>query len=224
MKRNSLGARASCPQKNYRTIGEPKLIFPLKDFTPGWHARGYLPHLDSDQLTQSITIRLFDSLPQSLLTKISEKIKLSSSTNIILERRKELEAWLDSGVGNCCLSDSRIASIVENALLYFEGRKYHLHAWVIMPNHVHFLFTILPSNSLKTIIFSLKSYTAQQANRLLTRTGAFWYPDYFDRYIRNAKHYERAVNYIENNPTKAGLCRDAKEWRFCSAWRRDNDR
>jgi putative DNA methylase len=65
---------------------------------------------------------------------------------------------------------------------------------------------------------SLKSYTAQKANKTLQAKGRFWFEDYFDRYIRNAKHFENAVSYIENNPVRAGLCESPAEWRFGSAW------
>jgi REP element-mobilizing transposase RayT len=73
-------------------------------------------------------------------------------------------------------------------------------------------------SALADIMHSIKSYTAQEINRILGRKGRFWFEDYFDRYIRNAKHFENAVSYIENNPVRAGLCASACEWRFGSAW------
>jgi len=76
------------------------------------------------------------------------------------------------------------------------------------------------AHSLSNIMHSIKSYTAQEANKILERKGRFWFEDYFDRYIRNAKHFENAVSYIENNPVRAGLCRTSREWRFSSAWYR----
>jgi putative DNA methylase len=67
---------------------------------------------------------------------------------------------------------------------------------------------------------SIKSFTAQEANKILARKGRFWFEDYFDRFVRNGQHYQNAVCYIENNPVEAGLCSHAREWRFSSAWRR----
>ena len=64
---------------------------------------------------------------------------------------------------------------------------------------------------------SLKSFTAKEANRLIGRKGDFWQVDYYDRYIRNERHYYRAIEYIEMNPVNAGLCEDRGEWRFGSA-------
>ena len=63
-----------------------------------------------------------------------------------------------------------------------------------------------------------KSYTSHEANRILDRDGQFWMEDYFDRYVRDAKHFTNAITYIENNPVKARLCEKAGEWRFSSAW------
>jgi REP element-mobilizing transposase RayT len=64
---------------------------------------------------------------------------------------------------------------------------------------------------------SLKSYTASEANKLLGRRGTFWMEEYYDRYIRDERHYVKTVAYIENNPVKAKLCRVPEEWAFSSA-------
>lgn len=63
----------------------------------------------------------------------------------------------------------------------------------------------------------LKGYTSNQANKMLGRTGRFWQPDYFDRYIRDPEHFWKTVEYIANNPVKAGLCREPSDWAFSSA-------
>jgi putative DNA methylase len=65
---------------------------------------------------------------------------------------------------------------------------------------------------------SIKSYTAQEANRLLDRHGRFWMKESFDRRIRNAKHFTTAIAYIENNPVKARLCQKPEDWPYSSAW------
>jgi len=74
---------------------------------------------------------------------------------------------------------------------------------------------------LKDLVHSLKSYTAHEANKILRREGKFWVDDYFDRYIRNEKHFYKTIEYIENNPVKAGLCAKPSDWRFSSAWFRN---
>lgn len=74
-----------------------------------------------------------------------------------------------------------------------------------MPNHVHALAEINPGYRLDRIVHSWKSYTAKEANRLLTRSGSFWAPEYFDRFMRDDEHLYSTVAYIEGNPVKAGL-------------------
>ena len=86
-----------------------------------------------------------------------------------------------------------------------------------MPNHVHFLTTVRHGHTLSSVMHSVKSYTAGEANRLLGRKGTFWMEDYFDRYIRNADHYAKTIAYIENNPVKAGLCATPADWPYGSA-------
>ena len=65
---------------------------------------------------------------------------------------------------------------------------------------------------------SFKSYTSHEANKLLDQHGQFWMEDYFDRYVRDEKHFASAIAYIENNPVKARLCKKPEDWLFSSAW------
>lgn len=191
------------------------------DYKPiGWHSRGYLPHFDAGEVFQSITFRLFDSMPQELLMKW--KAELARESEQVEDKlRWKIEAYLDQGCGVCYLSDPHIANMVENALLHFDGERYRLSAWVLMPNHVHVLVAPCYTHSLSDIMHSIKSYTAQEGNKILGKKGRFWFEDYFDRYIRNARHFENALSYIENNPVRASLCASAREWRFGSAWHRE---
>ena len=99
--------------------------------------------------------------------------------------------------------------MVQEALLRFDDERYHLH--------VHVLFTSSAGWSLSAIVHSWKSFTSKRANRILGRHGKFWQEEYFDRYIRDQQHFERAVEYIEFNPVKAGLCEQKQQWCFGSA-------
>jgi REP element-mobilizing transposase RayT len=190
------------------------------DYEPlGWHSRGYVPHFDAGEVFQSITFRLYDSMPQALLEKWKHELARESG-QWEDELRYRIEAYLDRGISECYLADKRIATLVQSALVHFDSQRYRLSAWVVMPNHVHLLVAPCIGHSLSNIMHSLKSYTAQEANKVLSRRGNFWFEDYFDRYIRNAKHFENALSYIENNPVKAGLCKSARDWRFGSAFSR----
>jgi REP element-mobilizing transposase RayT len=184
----------------------------------GWHSRGYLPHFDAGELTQTLTFRLFDTIPQDLLRAWREELAMLPTDEAERERRKRIEHYLDRGYGECWLKEPQIAEMVENAFLFFDGERYRLHAWSILSNHGHVALTPLPESSRSSIVFSLKSFTAKEANKLLGRAGVFWAEDYFDRYIRDERHYQAAIDYIEDNPKNAGLCARREEWRWSSAW------
>ncbi|RME89457.1 MAG: hypothetical protein D6766_14700, partial [Verrucomicrobia bacterium] len=137
-----------------------------------------------------------------------------------IELRRRIEQYEDAGHGACWLRDPRIAGLVENALLHFDGQRYRLLAWCVMPNHVHVLIETRQGWPLADVVHSWKSFTASEANKLLGRSGPFWFREYHDRYIRNAEHYAQTVRYIEANPVKAGLVKLASEWPFGSARRK----
>jgi len=186
----------------------------------GWYSRGYLPHFDGGEIPQFLTFRLADSIPQVLLHQWQDELSLLEKAKAELERRKRIEAYLDKGYGEAWLRDPKLASMVQNALLFFDGQRYHLHAWVVMPNHVHALFTPIESFTLAKIAHSWKSFTSNQANKYLGRMGQFWWPESYDRFIRDENHYATTIAYIENNPFKAGLCSDPTEYPFSSAYGR----
>jgi REP element-mobilizing transposase RayT len=169
----------------------------------GWHSRGYLPHYDGGNLYQFITFRLFDSVPKDVIFKwkseleITEKTKRNSREYIELHNR--ILKFEDKGYGNCFLKNDKIRIVVEDALKFFNKKRYDLVEWVIMPNHVHVLIYVYENVSLTKIIHSWKSYTANEANRILHRCGIFWMHDYYDRYIRDDNHFQATVNYIREN-------------------------
>jgi len=184
-----------------------------------WRSRGYLPHWEAGEVAQAITFRLADSLPSTLLDSWRAELELLPEDKAAIERRKHIEAALDRGHGAALLTDARAAEIVERAFLHFDGDRYRLHAWSIMPNHVHVMATPLKNNMLSGIVHSWKSFTATKINELLHRKGAFWAREYFDRVIRDDTHYANVVAYVAMNPVKAKLCNTPRDWRFSSAWR-----
>jgi len=182
----------------------------------GWHERGYLPHRDEPGLTQFITFHLEDSFPVALQSEWAALLEVEDD----LERREQLQAYLDKGKGECHLRRSDIGRMVEQAFQFYHGRWYDLLAWAVMPNHVHALLTV-GTTSLSKIVKEIKRYTAREANRMLHRQGAFWAEDYWDTYMRDSAHEVRTRGYIENNPVNAFLVREAKEWPWNSARLRD---
>jgi putative DNA methylase len=184
----------------------------------GWHSRGYLPHFDGRALPQFITFHLADSIPLKVLQRWRSELKglKYELERIVLQRR--IERYLDQGYGSTFLKVPEVAKMVQDSMLKFDGSRYRLFSWVVMPNHVHSLMTRFEEYELSDIFHSLKSFSAHQANKLLSRDGQFWIEDYFDRYIRNQQHFEQTVKYIENNPVKAGLCEKPEDWPYSSAW------
>jgi len=70
---------------------------------------------------------------------------------------------------------------------------------------------------LAKILHSVKSYTANQANRLLGRSGRFWQDESYDHWVRNDTELARIVDYIAANPVRANLVEEPKDWLFSSA-------
>ena len=184
----------------------------------GWHSRGYLPHFDGGEIPQFITFRLGDSLPQAALDRWREELGKDSGFDAEAALRRRIETYLDQSHGACYLKVQRVATMVQDALLFHDGERYRLSSWVVMPNHVHLLATPCSGIELSDILHSIKSYTSHEANKILDRIGHFWQRESFDRFIRDRKHFLDVVAYIENNPVKARLCRRPSDWRFSSAW------
>lgn len=183
--------------------------------------RGYLPHLTRPHSTYFVTFRLDDSLPVEALQKLRQEFKFRQSLAIGSNQNQytledwyyaKVESYLDSNHGTCYLKNPAIASIVDKALRHFDGQRYLLHAWTVMPNHVHVLFTPVGLHDLSNILHSWKSFSANSANKLLGKTGRFWQPESYDRLIRSERQFHFTVRYILRNPVKAGLCREVHEW------------
>jgi REP element-mobilizing transposase RayT len=184
----------------------------------GWYSSKHLPHFDSPGAQQYITYRLADSLPGECRGEWEAILAIEDD----LEKQRRLEHYLDLGRGACHLRDSRVAELVQGAFWHYDGVRYRLLAWVVMPNHIHALIEVWQT-PLGKILKDWKSWTAKEANKVLGREGTFWEDDYFDRYIRDEDHFQRVVRYIENNPVKASLVRMAAEWPWSSAHYRNQE-
>jgi REP-associated tyrosine transposase len=125
-----------------------------------------------------------------------------------------VDQWLDQGPGSCVLRQPSLRGAVEESLKFFNGQRYELLAYVIMPNHDHVLFVLHPDWPLEKVLFTWKRRTAGVINETLGVEGQFWQHDYFDRLIRDGDHLRNVIRYIRRNPTKAHL----KEGEF-SLWK-----
>jgi REP element-mobilizing transposase RayT len=129
----------------------------------------------------------------------------------------KIEKYLDQHYGDCWLNQPAIARLVAETLKYFDGSRYYLHAWCIMPNHVHVVFTSISrgmklDSDLIPILHSWKSFTAHQANKILNRTGSFWQGEYYDHLISSDEEYAHYIDYTLQNPVKAKLCSNWQQW------------
>ncbi|MDP3849077.1 MAG: hypothetical protein Q8Q59_01135 [Luteolibacter sp.] len=127
----------------------------------GWYSRGYLSHYNNRETIQSITFRLADSLPQAKLREIENELASMPPAKVDSERRKKIEAWLDSGIGCCALKHPALASLLQETLLKWNGDRHRLFAWCIMPNRVHVLLET--KEALSKIVQSWKSFTGRWA-------------------------------------------------------------
>jgi REP element-mobilizing transposase RayT len=198
----------------------------------GYHTRGYLPHLKVEGGTYWVTLRLYDSLPQEVLKKLEEERKdwekqqreKKVAPQEIAQQWKQrytkrMHAYLDAGMGACWLKRDDIGGLVANAIQFFEGKRYDLHAWVVMPNHGHVMVTPREKWTLSSILHSWKSYTANEANRILGRVGEpFWQIESYDHLVRDDKEFYLICEFTINNPVSAGLCAKPEDWKFSSAF------
>ena len=178
------------------------------------YSRGYLPHYELSAKIQMVTYRLADALPGSVVERLKRKGIRDAKQD---EYRRQVENYMDAGHGACWLAKPAMAAAVRDAWLYFDQQRYFLHAWVIMPNHVHLLLAENPPWTLSSIVKSWKGYSARKINQILGRQGTVWQRDYWDRYIRNREHYENAKQYIYENPMKTGLVDRGEQWKW-SSW------
>jgi putative transposase len=174
--------------------------------------RRRLPHLDAPSLPVFVTWRVYGSLPRE---RVFPREHLSSS-----EAFAAFDQLLDSARGGpLYLRRPDIAMLVRDQLHKVSTDGWcSLHAYVVMPNHVHVLWT--PWMSLPTLVRQVKGPSALAANRLLRRSGEpFWQPEYFDRQVRNEPEFAQIQQYIEWNPVKAGLVVQPEDFPWSSAYK-----
>jgi REP element-mobilizing transposase RayT len=184
----------------------------------GIYTRGFLPHWDFENSSQAITFRLADSVPAEVVRDWVNQLAISPDSKV---REKELHRLIaryeDAGHGTAVLSRSDCATIIQNRLIVSHPVRYSLIDWCIMPNHVHVLIRLKGNQSLADIVRPWKGGSAIEINRILSRKGALWQREYYDRYVRDMDHLHDCIAYIRNNPVKAGLCDQPEDWLFSSA-------
>ncbi len=188
--------------------------------------RGRLPHWELDGALYFITYRLFDALPAFAIEALEaehaniERLVTGGYSDRTAVQADEisrlfqlrLDDYLDRGYGECSLRRSDIAEVVIGAWKFFDGQRYELLAWCVMPNHVHLVMRLFEGKMLSRVLHSWKSFTAERSNEILERSGRFWQREYYDRIIRDEKELEAKITYVVRNPEKAGLTRWPHVW------------
>lgn len=175
-----------------------------------------LPHWQQKGAVYFVTFRLADAVPRRLLAQWEDDRNAwlrvhpepwSNEVECEYHQRFSgaIERWLDAGHGACLLRRRECAEIVAETLRHFEGERVIMISSVVMPNHVHAIFIQNPEWALEKVMQSWKRFTAREINKLLERSGLLWQRDYFDRLVRDEKHFANCVRYIRRNPEKANL-------------------
>jgi radical SAM superfamily enzyme YgiQ (UPF0313 family)/REP element-mobilizing transposase RayT len=173
-------------------------------------------HWTQEHCTYFVTFRLADSIAQSRIKEYEElrrKWEEHHQPPYSEQERKQfndlfsdrVSEWLDEGAGSCCLKIPELSQIVADALTHFDGARYELDEWVVMPNHVHVLVKPLKEYQLTDILHSWKSFSAHAINNALNRTDKLWQPESYDHIVRDVEELNRIRNYIRQNPEKAGI-------------------
>lgn len=194
--------------------------------------RRNLPHITLNQKAYFITFWLNKAIPTNVMVKFKHmydlELKVLSKLKDQIEMKIKIydlqkkyfgifDNYLDRSENNVkWLSDIRIANIVRESILYRDKRDYELLCYNIMPNHVHLVIYVERFvKPLHKILQSLKRHTARQSNIILNRTGnPFWHPESYDHYVRDHLELSRILDYTINDPFKAGLVKNIKDWNW----------
>ena len=194
----------------------------------------HLPHIQPLGGTFFVTTRLAGSIPQIEKVRLAEEYELrkmqvkATFDNAQLELDKleriffaKYEAIVDKAEnGPMWLRNEKIATLIAQAFHYWDAKKYDLIAYTIMSNHIHMVITLnetdplQPGITLDRVLQSLKGYTAVECNKRLNRSGPFWEHGSFDRMPRDRNELYRIVQYVLQNPVKAGLCERWQDWKW----------
>ena len=207
-------------------MGEPPKLF----------YRRKLPHIHPPGDTLFVTFRLAGTLPRELVLRWQEEYAIREAElranppggklqEALLAEQKRQFARVDAALGKALhgpawLKRPEIARLVEQALHELDKHELDVIAYCIMPNHVHFVATLLTDTPFHRTMQLLKGRSARAINKVLQQQGRLWQREYYDYVARNGAELKRIVSYVLENPVKAGLCEDWEQWPF-SYWKEE---
>lgn len=185
---------------------------------------GNLPHWFQPAVTYFVTFRTVDSIPSAVSrrwhadrTDWLKRRGISTSdvdwhqqlAELPCHQRKQYHETfsrrymesLDKGWGDCVLRQSRLAKIVADSLMHFDGERYSIGDFVVMPNHVHLLVGLIGETDIVAQCYSWKKFAATKINRALGNRGRFWQEESFDHMVRSPEQFAAIQKYIAANPT-----------------------
>jgi carbamoylphosphate synthase large subunit/REP element-mobilizing transposase RayT len=179
-------------------------------------AHRQLPHWEQEGTTYFVTFRLADSVPNTLLNQWRDDLNswlkfhprpwdYQTAHDYEIRFQEGPEKWFDENRGDCVLRDHRAAEIVANSLKHFQGERYWVDSFIVMPNHVHVIVQPTTGYALSHILHTWKSFSAHAVNKALGRTGDLWMEESHDRIVRDWESLINYRSYIAANPQKANL-------------------
>jgi type I restriction enzyme R subunit len=185
------------------------------------------PHWSQAGAVVFITFRTYDSIPLEVMKRwdrekelwldtrgydTSRGLEIAATALTPVDRfqfqkafNRCREDFLDSCYGRCLLKWPEIAKIVADSLLHFDGTRYRMGDFVIMPNHVHLLAVFPSAEAMNDQSDSWLHYTAFRINQIIGEKGKFWQQEPFDHLVRSPEQYEYLRLYIADNPQRARL-------------------
>lgn len=199
---------------HHHTVMELHYFNPYQEII---HTSNRLPHWEQAGVPCTVTFRLADSLPKSLLDSWAEERAIwkklnpepwSAKTQTEYNQRfgGTVNDWLDRGHGSCLLREAENRQPIAEVFQHFDEDRYVMVAFVVMPNHVHAVFVLNQKWPLHKVVHSWKSWSSSQIKKRISgHEGSVWQKDYHDRLIRDDRHFRNAVLYIRRNPSRARL-------------------
>ena len=204
--------------------------------------RHILPHFQLPGQTYFVTWNLHEAIPKKAFARYTSELEMLKTQIKFLEqqkpdpseiekikqeyysvRRPYIKAYVDlldsDRNPKIDLSKSENLEIIFGSLQFWEGQRLQNIAFTVMPNHVHWVVKLLDKDSsgnpvyLQDILQSVKRFSSNRINKAENRSGTLWQKESFDTTIRNEKHLFDAINYTLNNPVKAGLVSNWREWK-----------
>lgn len=184
------------------------------------------PHWSQAGAIVFVTIRTKDSIPREVVQRWhQEKLEwfrikgitcsdLPDALMLLDEQdrnafhkrfRRQREMYLDTCQGRCLLRDANRAKIVADSLLHFDGERYRMGDFIVMPNHVHLLAAFHSEETMRQQFDCWLHWTATLINRAIGERGHFWQEEPFDHLVRSPVQYQYLRDYIRDNPKMAGL-------------------